>query len=139
MNRISDTVPRIRWLRVFCGGIAAAGVALSIASCTSVSAQGSDPVSLPNSLLPTPDTAVFITRVGDELTISWMAKTGAVYTLTAKDRSRRDAVWTPVPGYENMPGTGRQESIVLRVPSADARVFNITTAPQQPPSSRRRR
>lgn len=139
MKRTSCAFRRIRWLRVFCGGIAAGGIALSAASCTSVSAQGSDTAPRSNNLLPTPDTAVFITRVGDELTISWMAKTGAVYTLISKDRSRPDAAWTPVPGYENMPGTGKQESIVLRVPSDDARVFNITSAPQTPPASRRRR
>jgi len=119
--------------------VAALGLCTLTSSCTSVSAQNPNPSATTNSLLPTAETAVFVTRVGDELTISWLAKTGLIYTLISKDRSRQDSVWTPVPGYENMPGTGRQESIVLRVPPDDRRVFNITTVAPASPAGRRRR
>lgn len=106
-----------------------AAVAITTAGCTSVSAQNADRGGSQNSLLPTAESAVFVTRVGDEVTISWLSQTGMVYTLISKDRSQPDSKWTPVTGYEKLPGTGRQESITLRVPADDPRVFNITAAP----------
>lgn len=106
-----------------------AALAIAAAGCTSVSAQNADRRGTQNSLLPTPESAVFVTRVGDEVTISWLSQTGMVYTLISKDRSQPDSKWTPVTGYENLPGAGRQESITLRVPSDDDRVFNITASP----------
>lgn len=113
-------------------------LAVAMAGCTSVSAQNADRGGTQNSLLPTAESAVFVTRVGEEVTISWLSQTGSIYTLISKDRSQPDSKWTPVPGYENLPGTGRQESVTLRVPADDSRVFNVTAAPAPKAGSARR-
>ena len=116
---------------------AVVGSVALLASCVAVSADGAD-TATQGGVIPSSKSAVFITRVGDELTISWNSRPELVYTIVSRDRTRRDVAWAPVPGYENMPGAGNQQQVVLRVPVDDPRVFNLRAVPARPPVRTRR-
>lgn len=124
----------IRFATCLALGAAALGV-LAIAGCASANAE-SKAATAANSLLPSSETAVFVTRVSGETTISWMSKSDQVYSVISKDRTRKDAVWTPVPGYENLPGTGEQMTVTLRIPGDDSRAFNVSSRPRRAPLRR---
>ncbi len=113
-------------------GVTAAMSFLS-ACATTVSAGSADrSSSVTSGVIPSSANAVFITRVGDELTISWNSEVGMLYTLVTKDKTRRDAEWQPVTGYVDMPGTGRMEKVILRVSSDEPRAFNLKVVPMKP-------
>lgn len=114
---------------------AAALCMAALGGCASAVAERRTAASA-NSILPSSETAVFVTRVGDEITISWMSKPDQIYTLISKDRTRKDAEWTPVPDYENLPGTGQQMTVVLRAPGSDTRAFNVSAQPRNAPIRR---
>lgn len=115
------------------GGVWMVGLVIGLGACVRAAAQGKGAIGgSTTNLLPTDDNAVFITRVADELTITWLSKPGMVYTIVAKDRTQRQAQWQPVEGYANMPGTGRREQVVLKVRPEDPRTFNLLAAPAAP-------
>ncbi len=121
--------------------VAAFAAVFSLAmSCMAANARSPDrnPVAASTGLIPSSDNAVFVTRVADEVTITWQSDAGMLYTIVAKDRSRRDADWQPVAGYVDMPGTGRTEKVVLRVLPDDPRAFNVRAVPARPPDGPRK-
>jgi hypothetical protein len=87
----------------------------------------------PRAVIPSSEDAVFVVRVGEEVSISWNSEPGKLYTIVTKDRTRRNAEWQPVPGYVDMPGTGKMERVVLRVSPDESRAFNLKVTPTKSP------
>lgn len=61
--------------------------------------------------LPRASRALSIAQAGDKVFLSWKSEPGKLYTIMYTDQQSEKAVWQPLPGYERMPGTGRQEQV----------------------------
>jgi len=75
--------------------------------------------------LPTRDRALIVCVVQDEVTLTWNSERGRLYTILYTDKPSGDAIWSPLPGYVRMPGTGRTETLKFRVDPIRPRRFNL--------------
>ena len=85
-------------------------------------------------LLPDARRALSIAQAGNQIYLSWTAEAGKFYTLMYTDQPSDKAVWQPLPGYENMPGTGKREQLVFPHDPARPRrdLMRIADAPPTP-------
>lgn len=82
------------------------------------------------SILPSKDRALMIAQSGDQVTLQWNSEKGKCYTLLYTDEQYSEqaqgcAVWSVLPGYERMPGTGRQETRVFKTDPTRPRRYNL--------------
>lgn len=89
-----------------------------------ISVDGAEPQKKP-SWLPDSRRALFVCVVEDEITLSWKSEKGSVYTLMYTDKPTGEAKWAPLPGYVQMPGTGKTETVKFKTDPARPRRFNL--------------
>ncbi len=77
------------------------------------------------SWLPDSRRALFVCVVEDQVTLSWKTEPGSVYTIMYTDKPSGEAKWAPLPGYIQMPGTGKTETAKFKVDPARPRRFNL--------------
>lgn len=98
--------------------------ALAAATGAARSAAAADADKKP-SWLPDSKRALFVCVVENEVTLSWKSEKGSVYTILYTDKPSGEAKWAPLPGYVQMPGTDRTETIKLQTDPAHPRRFNL--------------
>ena len=103
---------------------AAAGAGMMLAVAVVVPAAGAAEAKKP-SWLPDSRRALFVCVVEDQVTLSWKSEKGYLYTLMYTDKPSGESRWAPLPGYVQMPGTGRQETVKFRIDPARPRRFNL--------------
>lgn len=77
------------------------------------------------SWLPDSKRALFVCIVEDEVTLSWKSEKGSFYTILYTDKPSGEATWAPLPGYVQMPGTDKTETLKLKTDPARPRRFNL--------------
>jgi hypothetical protein len=93
------------------------------------------------SWLPSSKRALIVVQSGDEVTLQWKSEKGYAYTIMYTDKPQGDARWEPLPGYVNMAGTGKQETLQFKIDPIRPRRFNLRVAPAKkgsaPPPKRK--
>ncbi len=95
------------------------------------------------SWLPSRERALIVCVVQDEVTLTWHSERGRLYTILYTDKPSGDAIWSPLPGFVRMPGTGRTETLKFRMDPLRPRRFNLRVedasvvrrSPSSPPPS----
>jgi hypothetical protein len=77
------------------------------------------------SWLPDSRRALFVCVVEDQVTLSWKTEPGSVYTIMYTDKPSGEAKWAPLPGYVQVPGTGKTETAKFKIDPARPRRFNL--------------
>ncbi|MBM4153505.1 MAG: hypothetical protein FJ221_00540 [Lentisphaerae bacterium] len=77
------------------------------------------------SWLPDSKRALIVCVVEDQVTLSWKSEKGSVYTILYTDTPTGEAKWAPLPGYVQMPGTDKTETLKFKTDPARPRRFNL--------------
>ncbi|MCX7818959.1 MAG: hypothetical protein N2652_07125 [Kiritimatiellae bacterium] len=107
------------------GAAVCAFVAAVAAMSVSAAEKKEAPTERKPSWLPSRERALFVCVVQDEVTLSWHSERGRLYTILYTDKPSGDAIWSPLPGYVRMPGTGRTETLKFKVDPLRPRRFNL--------------
>ncbi|HMP73695.1 MAG TPA: hypothetical protein PKE55_10575 [Kiritimatiellia bacterium] len=71
------------------------------------------------------ETRLVVTRVADEVNLSWSSKPGLNYTLVYATSRAPGAPWLPLPGGESVRGTGQTITFTDRVPEGQNRYYRL--------------
>lgn len=75
--------------------------------------------------LPEADRALIVAITGDEVTFTWESKKGNTYFILYSDRTSKNAQWLAVPDLQNLPGTGKQETVRVKIPNAQSFRYSL--------------
>lgn len=75
------------------------------------------------------ETRLFVTRSGDEVTLSWQSEPGMNYTVLFNNTRSARSPWRVLPGGESIRGNGRMIYIADRVPLREERYYRLQTNP----------
>lgn len=73
------------------------------------------------------ETRLFVTRSGENVTLSWESKAGMSYTVLYNHTRSATSPWNVVPGLDSIRGTGRTLTYQDRVPAQDVRYYRLQT------------
>ncbi len=113
----SDHGPRFSYANHARAWIAAAIILFSAAGCVTEVEK------------PLAQTALFTTRVGEEVTLSWKSKIGEQYSLWYAETRDANSRWNVLPGCERINGTGENIQKTDQVPAGVQRYYRIIIAP----------
>ena len=114
-------------------GLLALGAAISPVSAADKAKEKDKP-----SWLPSADRALMIASAGDSVTLSWKSQVGRLYTIMYTDQSEGQARWFPLPGYIQMPGTGRTEELKFKADPVRPRRYNLHVEDAKPSKSKKK-
>lgn len=116
---------RVRACRVLRCALALTALCAGAAAATAQGSGKQASTERKPSWLPRRERALFVCVVQDEVTLSWDSERGRLYTILYTDKPSGDAIWSPLPGYVRMPGTGRTETLKFKVDPIRPRRFNL--------------
>lgn len=67
-------------------------------------------------MLPNSGSAFFVTSVEDQITMTWQSDSNKTYTIIYTENLNGTVPWKILPGYVNMPGIGKEQTIQFREP-----------------------
>ena len=112
MKWISSTSAFARF--VFFSGVAVMMVGLG-AGCTSTRVGPQSEIR----------STLVVAKAGDSVKLNWESKPGLLYTVVYSASLGANARWEPLPGYENMPGTGELMSAEDNSPGSETRYYRL--------------
>ena len=80
---------------------------------------------------PVSEVALFTTRAGDQVGISWKSKLGETYAVHYAESRQSGVQWKVLPGCERVPGTGDTIEKVDHVPAGVPRYYRLIVVPAQ--------
>lgn len=78
---------------------------------------------------PAAQTALFTTRAGDQVALSWKSKLGEQYSIWYATSRESGSKWIVLPGCERLDGTGDVMQKTDQVPAGVQRYYRIVVAP----------
>lgn len=78
---------------------------------------------------PVTEAALFTTRAGNDVKISWQSKPGEMYAIHYSESRRSGSQWKILPGCERVSGTGGMIEKTDRVPAGTPRYYRLIVVP----------
>lgn len=78
---------------------------------------------------PVTEVALFTTRAGDQVGISWMSKAGELYAVQYAESRQSGVQWKVLPGCERVAGTGATIQKIDHVPPGVPRYYRLVVVP----------
>lgn len=78
---------------------------------------------------PVTEAALFTTRAGDQVRISWQSKPGELYAIHYSASRQSGSSWQVLPGCERIAGTGGTIEKSDRVPAGTPRYYRLVIVP----------
>jgi hypothetical protein len=78
---------------------------------------------------PVTQAALFTTRVGDDVTLSWQSKAGENYAIRYAGSRSSGSLWEVLPGCERIAGTGEVIQKADKVPAGTQRYYRLIVVP----------
>lgn len=75
------------------------------------------------------ETRLFVTRSGEDVTLSWDSDPGMAYTVLYNHTRSAKSPWKVLPGFDLIRGTGRTLTYTDRVPAQETRYYRLQTSP----------
>ncbi len=73
------------------------------------------------------ETRLFVTRSGENVTLSWETEPGMAYTVLFNHTRSAKSPWKVLPGFDLIRGTGRTVTYTDRVPAQETRYYRLHT------------
>jgi hypothetical protein len=73
------------------------------------------------------ETRLFVTRSGEDVTLSWESQAGMAYTILYNHTRSASSPWKVLPGFDLVRGTGRTLTYQDRVPVQEVRFYRLQT------------
>lgn len=73
------------------------------------------------------ETRLFVTRSGEDVTLSWDSDPGMAYTVLYNHTRSAKSPWKVLPGFDLIRGTGRTLTYSDRVPAQETRYYRLQT------------
>lgn len=73
------------------------------------------------------ETRLFVTRSGENVTLSWESQAGMSYTILYNHTRSATSPWKVLPGFDSIRGTGRTLTYQDRVPAQETRFYRLQT------------
>lgn len=73
------------------------------------------------------ETRLFVTRSGENVTLSWESQAGMAYTVLYNHTRSAGSPWKVLPGFDLVRGTGRTLTYQDRVPMQETRYYRLQT------------
>ena len=109
-----------KYARIWCRGVCS--ILLSLAALL-----GSGCVTVVER--PVTQTALFTTRAGDDVTLSWQSRIGETYAIRYAESREGGAQWAVLPGCERISGTGGVIQKEDKVPAGTPRYYRLIVVP----------
>jgi hypothetical protein len=78
---------------------------------------------------PVSEVALFTTRAGDQVGISWMSRPGETYAVYYAESRQSGVQWKVLPGCERVAGTGGTIEKIDHVPAGMPRYYRLVVVP----------